>query len=151
LFTDILWSDPVEMEDGTDAEVFRSNPARGCSYLFSVEAVNAFLKRNNLLSIIRAHEAQLEGYKLHKWNGDNEFPAVITIFSAPNYCDVYKNKGAVIKFQNNKLNIQQYDSVGHPYILPDFKDIFSWSVPFVAVKALAIMKNIMIPKRNEVE
>lgn len=24
---------------------------------------------------------------------------VITIFSAPNYCDVYNNKGAVIKFK----------------------------------------------------
>ena len=34
---------------------------------------------------------------------------VITIFSAPNYCDVYNNKGAVIKFENNDLNIQQYN------------------------------------------
>ena len=36
---------------------------------------------------------------MYKWNGSNEFPAVITIFSAPNYCDVYNNKGAVIKFE----------------------------------------------------
>lgn len=28
----------------------------------------------------------------------DKFPAVITIFSAPNYCDFYNNKGAVIKF-----------------------------------------------------
>ena len=27
-----------------------------------------------------------------------DYPAVITIFSAPNYCDVYGNKGAIIKF-----------------------------------------------------
>ena len=56
------------------------------------------MEDNQLLSIIRGHEAQLEGYKMHKWNGDKQFPAVITIFSAANYCDAYKNKGAVIKF-----------------------------------------------------
>ncbi len=54
---------------------------------------------------------------MHKWNGEEDFPAVITIFSAPNYCDVYNNKGAFIKFEvktpikttnflkNNTLNI----------------------------------------------
>lgn len=60
-------------------------------------ATDKFLGRNKLLSIIRGHEAQLNGYKMSRWNGDTQFPAVITIFSAPNYCDVYKNKGAVIK------------------------------------------------------
>lgn len=55
-----------------------------------------FLENNNLISIIRAHEAQLDGYKMHRWNGGGDFPLVITIFSAPNYCDVYNNKGAVI-------------------------------------------------------
>jgi serine/threonine-protein phosphatase 2B catalytic subunit len=58
----------------------------------------------------------MEGYKMYKWNGNNHFPTVITLFSAPNYCDVYHNKGAIIKFavndlfiQNNQLNIQQYN------------------------------------------
>jgi len=60
-------------------------------------ATDRFLSRNKLLSVIRGHEAQLDGYKMSRWNGDTKFPAVITIFSAPNYCDVYKNKGAVIK------------------------------------------------------
>jgi serine/threonine-protein phosphatase 2B catalytic subunit len=55
------------------------------------------------VGVIRAHEAQLDGYKLHKWNGEAAFPAVITIFSAPNYCDVYGNKGAIIKFANNTM------------------------------------------------
>ena len=57
------------------------------------------MDKNQLLSLIRAHEAQIEGYKMHKWNGEQDFPAVITIFSAPNYCDVYNNKGAFIKFE----------------------------------------------------
>lgn len=64
----------------------------------SLQATNKFLESNGLLSVIRAHEAQVEGYKMHRWNGSGDFPSVITIFSAPNYCDVYNNKGALIKF-----------------------------------------------------
>ena len=63
------------------------------------------MESNGLFSIIRAHEPQIEGYKMHSWNGQTEFPAVITIFSAPNYCDVYNNKGAIIKFN---VKIKKY-------------------------------------------
>ena len=38
---------------------------------------------------------------MHHWNGKGEFPTVITVFSAPNYCDVYNNKGAILKFNVN--------------------------------------------------
>jgi serine/threonine-protein phosphatase 2B catalytic subunit len=33
---------------------------------------------------------------MHNWNGKTNFPSVITIFSAPNYCGTYSNSGAVI-------------------------------------------------------
>lgn len=49
--------------------------------------------------MIRAHEAQANGFKMYHWGGQKQFPTVITIFSAPNYCDFYNNKGAVIKFK----------------------------------------------------
>lgn len=52
-----------------------------------------------MISMIRAHEVELDGYKMHYWNGLKEFPMVITLFSAPNYCDVYNNKAAIIKFE----------------------------------------------------
>ena len=105
--------------------------------LFSSYSYNAcceFLQRNNLLSIIRAHEAQDAGslplpvgvgvlieigqgmcvcfyrkastfchsfpfpfsfssYKMYKKNRATLFPSLITIFSAPNYLNVYGNKG----------------------------------------------------------
>jgi hypothetical protein len=48
---------------------------------------------------------------MHKWSG-SDFPLVITIFSAPNYCDIYNNKGAVIKFDvsldSSKYKIEQH-------------------------------------------
>ena len=80
---------------------------------------------------------------MHKWNGPSEFPVVITIFSAPNYCDVYNNKGAIIKFEQNTLNIQQFNYTAHPYILPNFMDIFTWSVPFVAEKVVEMLFNVL--------
>ena len=63
LMCDILWSDPVEdfgQEKGSES--FVHNHVRGCSYFFTYQAACAFLERNRLLSIIRAHEAQDAGY-----------------------------------------------------------------------------------------
>ena len=80
---------------------------------------------------------------MHRWNGPSDFPVVITIFSAPNYCDVYNNKGAIIKFENNTLNIQQFNYTGHPYILPNFMDIFSWSIPFVSEKITEMLYHVI--------
>lgn len=51
-----------------------------------------FLQNNNLLSIIRAHEAQDAGYRMYRKSQTTGFPSLITIFSAPNYLDVYNNK-----------------------------------------------------------
>ena len=48
------------------------------------------------MSLIRAHESQFEGFKAYLWQY-SDFPQVITLFSAPNYCGFYANKGAIIK------------------------------------------------------
>ena len=82
---------------------------------------------------------------MHKWSGQEKFPTVITIFSAPNYCDFYKNKGAVIKFENNILNIQQFVESPHPYLLPNFMNLFSWSIPFVIEKVTEIFFHMIKP------
>ena len=121
---DLLWSDPIDSVEGRIQEIYKNNETRGCSYFFGGEATRKFLKDNDLVSIIRAHEAQKDGYKMVYWNG-GDFPSIITIFSAANYCDCYKNKGAIIKFDNSTLNIQQYNYSKHPYLLPDFMDVFA--------------------------
>lgn len=143
LFWDILWSDPVEDDNGYCESIYKNNEVRGCSFFFGSEAASKFLKKNKLLSVIRAHEAQLEGYKMHKWNAKSGFPVVITIFSAPNYWDVYNNKGAIIKFKGAEINIQQFNYTPHPYILPNFMDVFSWSMPFVIEKVTEMLYNVL--------
>ena len=69
MFCDLLWADPVDNDDGICEGTFRINEVRGCSYFYGMEAVGRFLERNKLISVIRAHEAQLEGYKMHRWDG----------------------------------------------------------------------------------
>ncbi|KAG0236160.1 3',5'-cyclic-nucleotide phosphodiesterase (PDEase) (3':5'-CNP) [Mortierella sp. GBA43] len=108
LMADLLWSDPLE-DYGQEKsnEFFIHNHVRGCSYYFSYHAACAFLERNNLLSIIRAHEAQDAGYRMYRKTKTTGFPSVMTIFSAPNYLDVYNNKAAVLKYENNVMNIRK--------------------------------------------
>lgn len=132
---DILWADPLE-EFGQEktGEFFIHNSVRGCSYFFSYPAACAFLEKNNLLSIIRAHEAQDAGYRMYRKTRTTGFPSVMTIFSAPNYLDVYNNKAAVLKYENNVMNIRQFNCTPHPYWLPNFMDVFTWSLPFVGEK-----------------
>jgi serine/threonine-protein phosphatase 2B catalytic subunit len=132
---DILWADPLEdFGQEKSSDYFVHNHVRGCSYFFSYHAACAFLEKNNLLSIIRAHEAQDAGYRMYRKTRTTGFPSVMTIFSAPNYLDVYNNKAAVLKYENNVMNIRQFNCTPHPYWLPNFMDVFTWSLPFVGEK-----------------
>ena len=71
-----------------------------------------------------------------------KFPSVITVFSAPNYLDVYHNRGAVLKYANKNITIRQYHARPHPYWLPNFMDAFTWSLPFVGQKSTCQSCNV---------
>ncbi|CAD6204157.1 GSCOCG00009891001-RA-CDS [Cotesia congregata] len=141
---DLLWSDPLEnFGNEKHSEHFIHNSVRGCSFFYSYEACCDFLETNRLLSVIRAHEAQDSGYRMYRKSQKTGFPSLITIFSAPNYLDVYKNKGAVLKYQDGVLNVRQFNWSPHPYWLPNFMDVFTWSLPFVGEKVTDMLVSVL--------
>lgn len=145
LMCDLVWADPVETydEDTDTSDMFVPNSVRGCSFAFTYKAACEFLQRTGLLSIIRAHEAQDAGYRMYKNTETLGFPSLLTLFSAPNYLDTYKNKAAILKYESNVMNIRQFNMSPHPYWLPDFMDVFTWSLPFVGEKVTEMLVSIL--------
>lgn len=75
---------------------------------------------------------------MYLWEGMDQFPLVVTVFSAPNYCNSYGNRGAIIMVNNQdveQLQVKQFDqsvTLQPPYQLPNDMDVFAWSAPFLA-------------------
>jgi serine/threonine-protein phosphatase 2B catalytic subunit len=130
---------------GADNEVFFvKNDVRGVGWHYSYKAVCAFLERNGLVSLITGNEKHDAGYRMYR-KTDNGFPSIISVFSAPNYLDTYNNKGAILRYENNVINIRQFNCEPHPYGLPEFMDVFTWSLPFVVEKMTDMMKELVDP------
>ena len=81
---DLLWSDPDKNVGGWEEN------ERGVSYIFGPEVVSAFLKKNDMDLICRAHQVVEEGYEFFAKR------QLVTIFSAPNYCGEFDNSGAMM-------------------------------------------------------
>ncbi|ORE00627.1 PP2BA [Hepatospora eriocheir] len=129
---DLLWSDPNPKF--TTKSSFIPNHQRNCSVFYSYNDVINFLKNNNLKGIFRAHEVQEEGIKF--LDNYNNFPSVTILFSAPNYCDIYNNTGCFILYDKKIKKVFNVDAVKHPFILPNFQNGISWSLPFIVEKSL---------------
>jgi serine/threonine-protein phosphatase 5 len=78
------------------------------------DVTRKFLDNNSLELIVRSHEVKEEGYEVEH-NG-----RLITVFSAPNYCDQMGNKGAFVRFNGDDMvpHFTQFEAVPHPSVKP---------------------------------
>jgi diadenosine tetraphosphatase ApaH/serine/threonine PP2A family protein phosphatase len=89
LLCDLLWSDPESSIDGWGKN------DRGVSCVFGEKALKDKLRELDLDMIIRAHQVMDHGYEFFAGR------ALVTVFSASNYCGEFTNCGAVLKMDEN--------------------------------------------------
>lgn len=106
LMCEMLWSDPQPMRG-------RAPSKRGVGLSFGPDVTQRFLDDNGLKLLIRSHEVKMEGYEVEA-NG-----RLITVFSAPNYCDSMGNKGAFVRLEHDlEPRMTSFAAVPHPNITP---------------------------------
>lgn len=117
LFMELLWADP-QISNGFGPS------QRGLGKSFGPDITKQFLENNKLKKVFRSHEVRMGGVEFEH---DKK---LITVFSAPNYCDSQGNKGAIIHVVPGKgkidvhenddidLEIELFEAVDHPNIKP---------------------------------
>ncbi|KAL3312904.1 Serine/threonine-protein phosphatase PP1-alpha catalytic subunit [Cichlidogyrus casuarinus] len=88
LLCDLVWADPIDLGTSEQTNGFITS-ARGCSYNFGQDIIDRFLHEYGLDLIVRGHQVVEDGYEFY---GSKK---LITIFSAPNYCNQFDNAGAI--------------------------------------------------------
>lgn len=108
---EIMWSDPISIEQVTPEikeqldkrKGFVDNTRRGTAHFFSIEALVAFLDRNGLSHVIRAHEVQEAGFQVQQQG------KLLTVFSSSGYCGG-SNEAACVLADNFKLRMIRLDT-----------------------------------------
>lgn len=91
---DMLWSDPGIVSECVESE-------RGAGYIFGEDLVHKFMVLNNVQLICRSHQLVNEGYRFAFPNRE-----LVTIWSAPNYCNRMGNKATVLRI-NSDLEVKE--------------------------------------------
>jgi serine/threonine-protein phosphatase 4 catalytic subunit len=102
---DLLWSDPDGMPFSLlpfhlttyrfiDITGWGLSP-RGAGFLFGADITKAFAHHNAIDLVARAHQLAMEGFKL-MFDG-----AIVTVWSAPNYCYRCGNVAAVLELDEH--------------------------------------------------
>lgn len=91
LLCDLLWADPEKGMSGW------AENERGVSFIFGGDVVSNFLKEHDIDLICRAHQVVEEGYEFFAKR------QLVTIFSAPNYCDFTGNSAAYIRINGREM------------------------------------------------
>ncbi|RYH08865.1 hypothetical protein EON65_40555 [archaeon] len=102
----------------SEEEQFLAYAQVSVTSLYHCHAHHHYLYYHYIHPSLRSHECEDEGYKW--WHNGR----TLTVFSAPNYCGVQRNKGAVVRFgddtgvNNSQIVIDGDDGLPPP---PPFK------------------------------
>ncbi|CAN7985442.1 unnamed protein product [Ixodes hexagonus] len=101
---ELMWSDPISSEAAMEAQkAFLPNAKRGTAHMFSAEALEEFLSRNELSHVVRAHEVQQAGFQVQQKG------KLLTVFSSSHYCGG-SNEAACILADRQKLRTIRLDT-----------------------------------------
>jgi diadenosine tetraphosphatase ApaH/serine/threonine PP2A family protein phosphatase len=99
IFSGVIWSDPSDAVDDWKRSVRRSG------WLFNEHHLTKFLTENSLEKLVRSHEF-VNGYHV-AFSGK-----VVTVWSAPNYSGVQKNRAGVLRIMaGTSENYLEYDAM----------------------------------------
>jgi serine/threonine-protein phosphatase 5 len=111
LMAEMMWADPIAVRG-------RHASKRGMGLSFGPDITEKFLNHNNLQMVVRSHEVKDLGYEVEHGG------KLVTVFSAPNYCDQMGNKGAYMKVrfphvdQDAIIEYVSFSAVPHPDVRP---------------------------------
>ena len=95
---DLLWSEYSEDIDNIEINNERDKNKNGFIVKYGKERLNKFLVENKIDLLITAHQFVKEG--VITFNNDR----LLTVFSATNYMDKYKNLGGMINITKKRAN-----------------------------------------------
>eukprot|EP00913_Durusdinium_trenchii_P004792 g4452.t1 len=78
---------------------------RGVSFTFGPDVVHGFLRKHNLDLVCRAHQVVEDGYEFFACR------ALVTLFSAPNYCGEFDNSAAIMTVDDRLCCTLQIESL----------------------------------------
>lgn len=112
---DLLWSDP------DDRHGWGISP-RGAGFTFGQDISQNFNHTNSLKLVARAHQLVMNGYN---WSHEK---AIVTIFSAPNYCYRCGNEAGIMEVDEQmNYNFLVFDPAprrGEPHVTKRTPDYF---------------------------
>ena len=95
---DLLWSEYSDDIDNIEINSERDKNKNGFIVKYGRERLNKFLTENKIELLITAHQFVKEGFTTY--NNDR----LLTLFSATNYMDKYKNIGGMINIAKKRAN-----------------------------------------------
>ena len=124
LLCDLLWSDPDKNVDGWGGN------ERGVSVTFNENIVNKVVEDLDIDLVCRAHQVVENGYEFF---ADKK---LVTVFSAPNYCNQFDNAGGMMIVDENLI-------CGFKILTPKFK-----SVKINPMMYKKLIRNLTPPPKN---